>query len=240
MLGLGVAVLCLTLTVAALAEPRFPPPDFESGHKLPVTTTPAARAVLLQYLDVAVLAACLGVGTWLVYRPRSRKGLVALSIFSLLYFGFWKKGCVCAIGSVQNVTLGLCDRGYAVPLVAAGANLSFWPLGPFLRRCGAFFLRRSFKGDPIYSESFQAYVRKLVHDGVHQEFFPEGGRSRTGKLLPAKLGLLGWEVEAVLEGDAIAVARVLEWMRHGPPQALVTKVHTTEEAPLNERGFAIR
>lgn len=47
-------------------------------------------------------------------------------------------------------------------------------------------------------------------------------------------------VEAVLEGDAIAVARVLEWMRHGPPQALVTKVHTTEEAPLNERGFAIR
>jgi NosR/NirI family transcriptional regulator, nitrous oxide reductase regulator len=116
MLGLGVAVLFLMLAVATLAEQRFPPPDFESGHKLPVTTTPAARAVFLQYLDVAVLAACLGVGSWLVYRPRSRKGLVALSIFSLLYFGFWKKGCVCAIGSVQNVALGLCDRGYAVPL----------------------------------------------------------------------------------------------------------------------------
>ncbi len=94
----------------------------------------------------------------------------------------------------------LWNRGYTVPLVAAGANLSFFPLGPFLRRCGAFFLRRSFKGDPIYAESFQAYVRKLVHDGVHQEFFPEGGRSRTGKLLPPKLGMFTWQVEAVLEG----------------------------------------
>lgn len=94
----------------------------------------------------------------------------------------------------------LWNRGYAVPLVAAGANLSFWPLGPFLRRCGAFFLRRSFKGDPIYSEAFQAYVRKLVLDGVHQEFFPEGGRSRTGKLLPPKLGMFTWQVEAVLGG----------------------------------------
>ncbi len=94
----------------------------------------------------------------------------------------------------------LWNRGYAVPLVAAGANLSFWPLGPFLRRCGAFFLRRSFKGDPVYSEAFQSYVRKLVHDGVHQEFFPEGGRSRTGKLLPPKLGMFTWQVEAVLEG----------------------------------------
>ncbi|WNG16741.1 1-acyl-sn-glycerol-3-phosphate acyltransferase [Cystobacter fuscus] len=94
----------------------------------------------------------------------------------------------------------LWNRGYAVPLVAAGANLSFWPLGPFLRRCGAFFLRRSFKDDKIYAATFKAYVKKLVHDGVHQEFFPEGGRSRTGKLLQPKLGMFTWQVEAVLEG----------------------------------------
>jgi len=105
----------VVLAGAALAEQRFPPPDFESGHKLPVTTTPAARAVLFQYLDVAVLATWLGLASWLVYKRRSRNGLVALSISSLLYFGFWKKGCVCAIGSLQNVALGLCDRGYAVP-----------------------------------------------------------------------------------------------------------------------------
>jgi len=94
----------------------------------------------------------------------------------------------------------LWKRGYQVPLVAAGANLSFFPLGPLLRRAGAFFLRRSFGSDRLYTATFKAYVKKLVRDGVCQEFFPEGGRSRTGKLLPAKLGLLGWEVDAVLEG----------------------------------------
>ncbi len=58
----------------------------------------------------------LGLASWLIYKRRSRKGLMALSIFSLLYFGFWKKGCVCAIGSLQNVSLALCDRSYAVPI----------------------------------------------------------------------------------------------------------------------------
>ncbi len=94
----------------------------------------------------------------------------------------------------------LWKRGYQMPVVAAGANLSFFPLGPLLRRAGAFFLRRSFGTDRLYTATFKAYVKKLVRDGVLQEFFPEGGRSRTGKLLPAKLGLLGWEVDAVLEG----------------------------------------
>ncbi len=91
-------------------------------------------------------------------------------------------------------------RGYSVPLVAAGANLSFFPLGVFLRRGGAFFLRRTFKGDPVYTASFKAYIKKLVHDGIHHEFFPEGGRSRNGKLLQPKLGMFSWQVDAVLEG----------------------------------------
>ena len=94
----------------------------------------------------------------------------------------------------------LWKRGYQAPVVAAGANLSFFPLGPVLRRAGAFFLRRSFGADRLYTATFKAYVKKLVRDGTHQEFFPEGGRSRTGKLLPPKLGLLAWEVDAVLEG----------------------------------------
>lgn len=112
----ALTVLAL-LTTSALAAQRFPPPDFESGYKLPVTTAPPAREVWFQYLDIAVLAASLGAATWLVFRKRSRKGLMALSAFSLLYFGFWRKGCVCAIGSVQNVALGLADHSYAVPLV---------------------------------------------------------------------------------------------------------------------------
>ena len=86
-----VAALLFAAT-CALAEQRFPPPEFESGHQLPLTTTPAARAVLFQYLDVAMLAAALSLATWLVFKKRSRKGLIALSIFSVLYFGFWRKG----------------------------------------------------------------------------------------------------------------------------------------------------
>jgi glycerol-3-phosphate O-acyltransferase len=91
-----------------------------------------------------------------------------------------------------------------VPLVAAGDNLSFFPLGPVLRRGGAFFIRRSFKGDRLYGAVVDAYMRRLLKDGWPLEFFLEGGRSRTGKLLPPKLGLLSIVVDAVLgaEGDS--------------------------------------
>jgi len=85
-----------------------------------------------------------------------------------------------------------------VPLVAAGDNLSFFPLGPVLRRAGAFFIRRSFKGDRLYGAVVDAYMRRLIKDGWPLEFFLEGGRSRTGKLLPPKLGLLSIVVDAVL------------------------------------------
>lgn len=100
-----------------LAEQRFPPPDFtESGHQLPVTTTPPPRALWVHYLDVAVLAGTLGLALWLIYRRRSRRGLFWLSIFSVGWFGFWKKGCVCAIGAPQNVVYALFHPEYAVPL----------------------------------------------------------------------------------------------------------------------------
>ena len=110
-------VVMLLSTTVAFAEPRFPPPDFtETNHVIPTTTTPAARAEWLQYLDVAVLLASLGVAVWLVHKQRSRRGLFWLGIFSLVYFGFWRKGCVCAIGAPQNIILGLFDASYAVPL----------------------------------------------------------------------------------------------------------------------------
>lgn len=85
-----------------------------------------------------------------------------------------------------------------VPLVAAGDNLSFFPLGPILRRAGAFFIRRTFKGDRLYGAVVDAYMRRLLKDGWPLEFFLEGGRSRTGKLLPPKLGLLSIVVDAAL------------------------------------------
>ena len=113
--------VCVVILFGSLAgaEQKFQPPDFEGGHKLPLTTTPAPRAPLLQYVDLAVLAAALGTAGWLVLRQRSRKALMALSIFSLLYFGFWRRGCICSIGSVQNVVLAVADRGYALPITVA-------------------------------------------------------------------------------------------------------------------------
>jgi glycerol-3-phosphate O-acyltransferase len=91
-----------------------------------------------------------------------------------------------------------------VPLVAAGDNLAFFPLGPVLRRAGAFFIRRSFKGDRLYGAVVDAYIRRLLKDGWPLEFFLEGGRSRTGKLLPPKLGLLSIVVDAVLGAEGAA------------------------------------
>ncbi len=90
------------------------------------------------------------------------------------------------------------QENLSLPLIAAGDNLSFFPLGAVFRRGGAFFIRRSFKGDALYSAVVDAYIRRLVRDGHSIEFFLEGGRSRNGKLLPPKFGLLGMVVEAAL------------------------------------------
>ena len=85
-----------------------------------------------------------------------------------------------------------------IPVIAAGDNLSFFPVGPLFRRAGAFFIRRNFKGDRLYTAVVDAYVRRLIKEGWAIEFFLEGGRSRTGKLLPPKLGLLNMIVDAAL------------------------------------------
>ncbi len=76
------------------------------------------------------------------------------------------------------------------PHVVAGKNLFFWPVGAFLRAGGAFSVRRSFKGAVLYSKVFAEYVHKLLEEGFNIELFIEGGRSRTGKLLPPQLGFL--------------------------------------------------
>ena len=115
---LRLACLVVLTASGAWAAERFPPPQFEN-HQLPVTTTPAPRAASLDGLDIAVLAAALGGAAYLVLRRRSRRGIVGLGLFSLLYFGFWRKGCVCPVGSVQNVVTCFADPGYAVPVVVA-------------------------------------------------------------------------------------------------------------------------
>jgi len=90
-------------------------------------------------------------------------------------------------------------QNYLVPPhIAARDNMAFGPFGFLFRHVGAFFLRKSFD-DPLYKQVFQAYVGYLVREGFTQEFFIEGGRSRTGKTLAPRLGMLGWDVDAFLE-----------------------------------------
>jgi glycerol-3-phosphate O-acyltransferase len=83
------------------------------------------------------------------------------------------------------------------PHIAARENMGFGPFGFLWRRAGAFFLRRSFD-DPLYKAVFRAYLSHLIREGFTQEFFIEGGRSRTGRTLPPRLGMLGWNLEAFL------------------------------------------
>lgn len=101
---------------------------------------------------------------------------------------------------VDYLLLSYVLRKHALqlPMIAAGDNLAFFPLGTMFRRAGAFFIRRKFKGDRLYTAVVDAYVRRLLKDGHAIELFLEGGRSRTGKLLPPMLGLLNMVVDAAL------------------------------------------
>jgi glycerol-3-phosphate O-acyltransferase len=85
------------------------------------------------------------------------------------------------------------------PHILARENMAFGPFGFIFRRAGAFFMRRSVD-DPLYKEVFRSYVGYLLREGFTQEFFIEGGRSRTGKMLPPRLGMLSWDVEAFVTG----------------------------------------
>ena len=114
-LAAGVVAILL-LAGAAWAVDRFPKPDFETGYTQPTTTTPPPRALTAEYLDVAVLAATLMLAAYLVLHARSRRGTLLLTIFSLGYFGFWRYGCVCPVGAVQNVALAVFDHTYSIPI----------------------------------------------------------------------------------------------------------------------------
>ena len=87
-----------------------------------------------------------------------------------------------------------------LPFVAAGTNLMFWPLGYIFRKSGAFFIRRSFKGEDLYGIVFSKYLKMLLKEGLPVEFFIEGGRSRTGKMVMPRYGLLSMVIQAYQEG----------------------------------------
>jgi len=93
-------------------------------------------------------------------------------------------------------------RGLMVPHIAAGANLNLPLVGSILRRSGAFFLRRKIKGEPLYAAVFLEYLHLMIDRGFPIEYFIEGGRSRSGRMLAPKAGILAMTVQSFVRSRA--------------------------------------
>src|SRR5690606_32137983 len=112
----GMTMKYFAATIAALAaliaqgaqaiELKFAPPDFETEYAMPYLFTPPP-AGSNTWWEALILFAALSLTTWMVFKSRSRRGLFAISVFSLLFFGFYRKGCICPVGSTQNVMAGI-------------------------------------------------------------------------------------------------------------------------------------
>jgi NosR/NirI family nitrous oxide reductase transcriptional regulator len=114
-----ILLLVMLLWHAVLfAQERFPRPEFQTDYVYPENQMPLQRSQTWEYIDIGVLIAALSVTSWLALKKRSRQGLIWMSVFSLAYFGFFREGCICAVGSVQNVALALFNDSYAIPLTA--------------------------------------------------------------------------------------------------------------------------
>lgn len=98
------------------------------------------------------------------------------------------------------LTYVIYHQGVVTPRIAAGINLSFWPAGPIFRKAGAFFIRRTFKGNRLYSTIFREYLGLLFERGYSVKYYTEGGRSRTGRLLNPKTGMLAMTIQSLLRG----------------------------------------
>jgi len=150
---------------------------------------------------------------------------VAFSLIEIIFHQIWKRmfsgvevrGLERVVECIKQhpVVLVPCHRSHfdymvlsyifrehflSPPHIAAGINLSFWPVSSLLRGSGAFFIRRSFEDNEIYKLIFHRYLMTMIRQGYTLEFFIEGGRSRTGKILTPKLGMLGGIVRAFLQG----------------------------------------
>lgn len=108
-------VIGLVCSLGALAVARFPKPDFTSGYEYPVIVHGVPYELFWTILDIVLLVGMMLLVVWAAFRKRSRAVMVSISVVSVLYFGFFRSGCVCSIGSIQNVVTALADPGYHLP-----------------------------------------------------------------------------------------------------------------------------
>ncbi len=110
-------VILLLLSFLSYSQvQRFPKPEFETGYTQPQPTSPEPRADFMTWIDVSVLLLVMSLTAWFLIKKRSRKAVLYLGIFSLIYFGFYREGCVCSVGSIQNIALTLFDPVYAISI----------------------------------------------------------------------------------------------------------------------------
>ena len=99
----------------AFAVARFPKPDFTSGYQYPDIVHGAPNELFWNILDVVLLIGMMGLVVWAAYRKRSRTIILSMSLVSVLYFGFFRSGCVCSVGSIQNVVTAAVSSDYHLP-----------------------------------------------------------------------------------------------------------------------------
>jgi glycerol-3-phosphate O-acyltransferase len=131
----------------------------------------------------------------------------------------------------------LYHQGLVPPHIAAGINLNFWPAGPIFRHLGAFFIRRTFKGNKLYSTIFREYLGELFTRGYSVEYFMEGGRSRTGRLLEPKTGTLTMTIQAMLRGGNRPITLVPIYVGYEHVMEVATYAKELRGATKEKEGF---
>ena len=131
----------------------------------------------------------------------------------------------------------LYHQGLVPPHIAAGINLNFWPAGPIFRHLGAFFIRRTFKGNKLYSTVFREYLGELFTRGYSVEYFVEGGRSRTGRLLDPKTGTLSMTIQAMLRGGNRPITLVPIYIGYEHVMEVGTYAKELRGAAKEKEGF---
>lgn len=126
------------------------------------------------------------------------------------------------------------------PHIAAGINMGFGVMGPLLRASGAYYIRRSFGDDEVYKHVFARYLHFLIREGYTQEFFIEGGRSRTGKIMTPKLGMLTGIVNAYAVGvrrDLYLVPVSIHYGRIVEEETYQAELAGAEKEPESMKGL---
>ena len=169
----------------------------------------------------------------LVYDPAQMKGIAALEERHPVVFLPTHKH------NLDHLVLqyALHEHGLPPNHTAGGINMNFFPIGQLVRRAGVFFIRRTFRDDPVYKHTLAHYIDYLIEKRFPLEWYIEGGRSRSGKLLPPKYGLLMNVVDAYRRGKSDDVYLVPVSIAYDQIQGLGSYVEEQRGGEKQDESF---